>query len=153
MLCPRRLFHVKTTGSMDLCSCVLKVTFQISISSFSEVSVFMHHNTALSNPLLAFPFKRIFRMKAKNCNFDLMRFKILCRTHMIDFLSYKLSSVIIFYCMNITAMPKLTQRSLVGNEKNWKNIKHRPWFINMPVGSGVKAELSRNFWDQSWFVF
>lgn len=82
----------------------------------------MDHTTALSNLLLTFPFKRILCMNVKNCNFDLMRFEILCRTHMIDFLSYKLSSVIIFYCMNTTAMAKLTQRSLIGNEKNWKKI-------------------------------
>lgn len=45
---------------------------------------------------------------------------------MIDFLLHKLSSLIIFYFMNTTPMPKLTQYSLIGNEKNHKNIKHRP---------------------------
>lgn len=152
MLCPHRVFYVKTPKPVDLCSYVVKATFQIFISSFSEVCMFMNHTTALSNLLLTFPFKRILCMNVKNCNFDLMRFKIFCGTHMIDFLSYKLSSVIISYCMNTSAMPKLTQCSLIGNEKNWKNIKHRLWFINMPVGSGVKAELSRNLWDQSSFM-
>lgn len=52
---------------------------------------------------------------------------------MIDFLSQKLSSVIIFYFKNTTLMPKLNQGSCIGKEKNGKNIKCGLCFINIPV--------------------
>lgn len=115
------------------------------------LSAFLCFTQTLPGLLLTLPFERILFTNVKDCNFNLMRFKILCRIHMIYFLSYKLSSIITFYFMNTTPMPKLTQCSLIGNEKNCENIKHRPWFINMPVGSGVKTELSRKLCYQSWF--
>lgn len=148
IFCPHRLVHVKETYYVDLCFCALRATSQ-SPALFSACICF---TKMLPGLLLTLPLKRILFMNVKDCNFNLMRFKILCRTHMIDFLSYKLSSVITFYFMNTTPMPKLTQCSLIGNEKNCENIKHRPWFINMPVGSGVKTELSRKLCYQSWFV-
>lgn len=93
----------------------------------------MHHITIFSNLSLIIPFKRILCTNMKNYNSNIMRFEILHKAHMIDFLSHKLSSVIIFYFTNSIVMPKLNQCSYIGKEKNGKNIKCGHCLINIAV--------------------
>lgn len=125
------VFKTKQAYSVSLYMYIFRAAISIKSQSpfLGKEYCSVYHITIF----LIIPFKRILCTNMKNCNFDITRFKIVHGMHMIDFLSHKLSSIIIFYLMNTTLMPKLNQCSLIGKEKNGKSIKYGLCSINIPV--------------------